>query len=69
MYTTNMSTAESPMTYSTLAKDCADLAAIAGNMEAIASEKDAFRDDPEFQQLRTKFKATWQRIHSLDIAI
>ena len=69
MYTTNMSTAESQMTYSTLAKDCEDLAAIARNMEAIASEKDAFRDDPKFQQLRTEFRAAWQRIHSLEIAI
>lgn len=67
-YTTNTATAESPMTYSILARECERLAAIARKLETLAAE-DGFRDRPEFRRLRDELRTASLAFHSLEAAI
>jgi hypothetical protein len=67
--TTNMSSAESPATYATLARECDRLAAIARQMDKIASERDAFLDDADFQRMRAALREALGGVESLEQAI
>lgn len=67
MHTTNMSSAESPMTYQTLQSDCERLAAIARKIADLTSATTRFRDDPEFERLKVELRAALMDVQSLAI--
>ena len=69
MRTTNMSSAESPMTYLTLHADCKRLAAAAKTMAQLTSATPGFRDDPEFERLKVAFRAALADVQSLAITL
>jgi hypothetical protein len=67
MHTTNMSSAESPMTYQTLHGDCERLATIAKKMAILTSENPSFRDDPKFDELTVEFRGALMDVQSVAI--
>ncbi|MEA3198311.1 MAG: hypothetical protein QOF32_2363, partial [Gammaproteobacteria bacterium] len=52
-------------TYSNLRRECDELADIAQKIEAIARERERFRDDAEFQQLKALFLEKFVSVTSL----
>jgi hypothetical protein len=65
--TTDTGSAENPMTYLDLARQCEQLTAISKHMSDMAWANENFVHEPEFQRLRAKFKEVLLDVNSLDI--
>ncbi len=65
VFTTNLSSAGSPMTYRELRAECGTLLQLAQAMESIAKGNGSFLDNERFQQLNREFKAALASVNSL----
>lgn len=66
-YTTNTASEKIPMTYSDRRREIEQLLKLAEQMEAMAFENSAFKDDPAFQKLERDYRVQCEVVHSLSL--